>query len=435
MIVLLIILIALVVLNLAVVVSLFVRLYSRRAGAENKFGQIEKNLVRIEQVIKEEIANNRVELSLGERQTREETIRMVKSFEDSVLSRMREGEESQKNQLEKVREVVEKRLKTLQEENSQKLEQMRVIVDEKLHATLERRLGESFKIVGDRLESVYKGLGEMQTLASSVGDLKKVLTNVKTRGMWGEIQLGILLEEILTPEQYAVNVTTKKGSSERVEFAVKLPGHNKDEDTPVWLPIDAKFPQKDYQQLLEAQEQADSELVDKAAKQLEAQIKSEAKDIKEKYIDPPNTTDYGIMFLPTEGLYAEVLRRPGLSETLQRKYRVMVTGPMMLAALLNSLQMGFRTLAIGKRSSEVWRLLSTVKTEFGKFGDILDKTKKKLQEATNTIEDASSKTRGIQKKLRNVEELPFSKKESLTGKMLLEEQNDYNDSNLNNRVE
>jgi len=224
--------------------------------------------------------------------------------------------------------------------------------------------------------------------------------------VWGEIQLGALLEQLLTSEQYARNVVTKKGSNERVEFALRLPGGNDDEKEPVWLPIDAKFPREDYQRLLEAQEEAGSELVEKIAKQLEIRIKAEAKDIKEKYLDPPNTTDFGIMFLPTEGLYAEILRRPGLCEILQRDYRVVVSGPTVLAALLNSLQMGFRTLAIEKRSSEVWRLLAAVKIEFTKFGDILDKTKKKLQEATNTNDDASSKTRNIQKRLGKVQKLP-----------------------------
>jgi len=411
-------------LSLIGIVVLLVRFGNSRLYIENKLGQLEKNQERIEGAVKEEVSRNREELNLGMRQAREEMVGALKSFENSVLSRMKESENSQKNQmdifskqlssltqlnehkLDKVREVMQERLKSLQEENSQKLEQMRVIVDDKLHSTLEKRLGESFKLVSERLESVHRGLGEMQTLALSVGDLKKVLTNVKTRGVWGEIQLGALLEQILTSEQYARNVVTKKGSNERVEFALRLPGGNDDEKEPVWLPIDAKFPREDYQRLLEAQEEAGSELVEKIAKQLEIRIKAEAKDIKEKYLDPPNTTDFGIMFLPTEGLYAEILRRPGLCEILQRDYRVVVSGPTVLAALLNSLQMGFRTLAIEKRSSEVWRLLAAVKIEFTKFGDILDKTKKKLQEATNTIDDASSKTRNIQKRLGKVQKLP-----------------------------
>jgi len=268
-------------------------------------------------------------------------------------------------------------------------------------------LGESFTQVSERLEAVQKGLGQMQSLAEGVGDLKKVLTNIKTRGNWGEIQLGALLEQILSSDQYSDNVITKKGSNERVEFAIKLPGRDNN-DEPVWLPIDAKFPQEDYQRLLDAQEMANTELADKAAKQLESQIKTEAKRIRDKYIDPPHTPDFGLMFLPTEGLYAEVLRRSGLVETLQRDYRVVITGPTTLAAILNSLQMGFKTLAIEKRSSEVWQLLSEVKTQFTKFGDILTKTHKKIQEASTSLEDASRKTRTIEKKLKNVQELPSS---------------------------
>jgi DNA recombination protein RmuC len=312
--------------------------------------------------------------------------------------------QSNENRLDKMRETVEISISKLQEDNSKKLDQMRATVDEKLHATLEQRLGESFKLVSERLELVHKGLGEMQTLASGVGDLKKVLSNVKTRGIWGEIQLGNILEQVLTPEQYEKNVAVKKGSSERVEFAVKLPGRY-DQDDCVWLPIDAKFPQEDYQRLLEALDQANPQGAEESAKALELRIKACAKDIKDKYIDPPNSTDFGIMFLPIEGLYAEVLRRPGLCETLQQQYRVVVAGPSTLIALLNSLQMGFRTLAIEKRSSEVWSLLGAVKTEFAKFADILDKTQKKLQEASNTIETAARKSRNIQRKLKNVQEL------------------------------
>jgi len=283
-----------------------------------------------------------------------------------------------------------------------------------LHATLEQRLGESFKLVSERLELVHKGLGEMQTLASGVGDLKKVLTNVKTRGTWGEIQLGNLLEQILSPEQYAKNVATKLGSNDRVEFAIKLPGKERDGEV-VWLPLDAKFPQEDYQRLVEAAEQANVALVDETGKMLEARIKNEAKSIKEKYLDPPRTTDFAILFLPTEGLYAEIIRRIGLTDLLQREYRVTVAGPTTLAAILNSLQMGFRTLAIEKRSSEVWSLLGAVKTEFGRFGEILDKTQKKLQEASNTIETASRRSRAIEQKLKDVQQLPATDATRLLG--------------------
>jgi DNA recombination protein RmuC len=308
--------------------------------------------------------------------------------------------------LDRLREVVDGQLKGLREDNSAKLEQMRATVDEKLHATLEQRLGESFKQVSERLEQVHKGLGEMQSLATGVGDLKKVLSNVKTRGTFGEIQLGSLLEQILAPEQYATNVATRPGSSERVEFAIKLPGRDPLDRGEVWLPLDAKFPQEDYLRLVEAQEQGNPEAVADAARQLERQVKLMAAAIRDKYLDPPHTTDFGLMFLPTEGLYAEVLRRPGLCEQLQREFRVIVTGPTTLAALLNSLQMGFRTLVIEKRSSEVWKLLGAVKTEFGKFGDILEKTKKKLDEASNSIDTAAVRTRAIERKLRTVEQLP-----------------------------
>jgi DNA recombination protein RmuC len=287
-------------------------------------------------------------------------------------------------------------------------------VDEKLHETLEKRLGESFKQVSDRLELVHKGLGEMQTLAAGVGDLKKVLTNVKTRGVWGEISLSNLLEQILTIEQYDKNVATKKGSGERVEFAIRLPGRDADKGI-VWLPIDAKFPQEDYQRLIEAQELANPVLAEQASKQLEARIKAEARNIKDKYIDPPHTTDFGIMFLPTEGLFAEIIRRPGLCDILLRECRVIVTGPTTLSALLNSLQVGFQTLVIEKRSSEVWALLGAVKSEFGKFSEILEKTHKKLQEASNTIDSAAKKSRTIEKKLKNVQELPCAEAVVLLG--------------------
>jgi len=372
----------------------------------------EKGQDKLERAVKMEIAENRQENSKSQRH-----------FSDSVLSRMADIATMQAKQLDtfsqqlltltqsndqkldRLREAVEERLKLLQADNNRQLEQMRTTVDEKLHATLEKRLGESFQLVSERLELVHKGLGEMQTLASGVGDLKRVLTNVKTRGIWGEIQLGNLLEQILTAEQYAKNIATKHGSSERVEFAVKLPGKDT-ADHCVWLPIDAKFPQEDYQRMLDAQDQANPGMVEEAARSLEIRVKNEAKEIKEKYIDPPNTTDFAIMFLPIEGLYAEVLRRPGLSELLLRDYRIVITGPTTLAALLNSLQMGFRTLAVEQRSSEVWSLLGAVKTEFGRFGEMLDKTQKKLQEASNSIETAAQKTRTIERKLRMVQELP-----------------------------
>lgn len=307
--------------------------------------------------------------------------------------------------LNQVRTTVEERLEVLRSDNAQKLEQMRATVDERLHATLEQRLGESFKLVSDRLEQVHRGLGEMQTLAIGVGDLKKVLSNVKTRGTWGEVQLENLLEQILTPAQYDKNVATRPGSNERVEFAIRMPGKDPN-GAPCWLPIDAKFPLADYQQLVDAQERGDSAAVEQFAKALERRIRDQAADIHAKYVAPPNTTDFAFLYLPVEGLYAEVLRRPGLTDTIQRESRVSVAGPTTLAALLNTLQMGFRTLAIEQRSSEVWKRLAVVKTEFGKFGEILAATKKKLELASDSIGAAEVRTRAIARELRDVEALP-----------------------------
>ena len=306
--------------------------------------------------------------------------------------------------LESVRSIVDLRLKQLQEDNSKQIDKMRATVDEKLQGTLEKRLGESFKLVSDRLEQVHQGLGAMQQLASDVGGLQKVLTNVKARGGWGEVQLGALLEQMLTPEQFARNVKTRDESAENVEFAIKLPGD--ENGAPVWLPIDAKFPTEDYHRLIAAQEQGDTSAVEESMKSLVAQLKRSAKDICQKYINPPKTTDFALMFLPTEGLYAEAIRRVGLVEQVQRDCRVVFAGPTTLAALLNSLQMGFRTLAIQKRSSEVWNLLAVVKTEFGKFGEALSGVKEKLDQAARKIEDVDVRSRSITRKLRDVEELP-----------------------------
>lgn len=379
---------------------------------EARLEAIDRNMEKLDMTLKDEMLRNREELAGSNR-----TFNGMISSQISEISGLQRNQldifskqlanltQINENKMDRMRETIEERLRHLQEDNSKKLDQMRSTVDEKLSSTLEQRLGESFKLVSERLEMVHKGLGEMQTLASGVGDLKRVLTNVKTRGTWGEIQLGNILEQILTSEQYSKNVATKKNSSERVEFAVKLPGRDEKNGEVVWLPIDAKFPQEDYQRLMDAQEQGNPSLAEEAAKSMELKVKSFAKDIRDKYIDPPGTTDFGIMFLPTEGLYAEVLRRPGLCDSLQREYRIITAGPTTLIALLNSLQMGFRTLAIEKRSSEVWTLLGAVKTEFGRFGDILDKTQKKLQEASNTIEDAARKSRSIGRKLKNVQEL------------------------------
>lgn len=319
--------------------------------------------------------------------------------------RLAELVKSNDQRLEAVRATVEQRLDVLRTENAQKLDQMRATVDEKLQTTLDERLGQSFKQVSDRLEQVHKGLGEMQSLAAGVGDLKKVLTNVKNRGGWGEVQLGALLGEMLTPSQFAQNVATRPGSKERVEFAVKLPGKSED-GAPCWLPIDAKFPLEDYQRLQDAIERADGVAVEANRRALEAFFKAEAKSIRDKYVEPPHTTDFAILFVPTEGLYAEAVSRPGLADALQREYRVMLCGPMNLAAMLNSLQLGFRTLAIEQRSTEVWRVLGAVKTEFGKFGEILAKTKEKLDQVGRTLDDAGRKSTTIARKLRDVEALP-----------------------------
>ncbi len=306
--------------------------------------------------------------------------------------------------LEGVRGIVDLRLKELQQDNAKQIDKMRATVDEKLQGTLEKRLGESFKLVSERLEQVHKGLGAMQQLASDVGGLQKVLANVKTRGGWGEVQLGNLLEQVLTADQFARNVKTRDDSGENVDFAIKLPGD--ENGAPVWLPIDAKFPTEDYQRLVAAQDKGDVDLIETTMKSLETQLKKSAKDICQKYINPPRTTDFALMFLPTEGLYAEAIRRIGLVEQVQRDCRVIFAGPTTLAALLNSLQMGFRTLAIQKRSSEVWNLLAAVKTEFGKFGEALTAVKDKLDQAARHVDNVAVRSRAITKKLRDVEELP-----------------------------
>lgn len=359
-------------------------------------------------------------LSKQFQQSREELSLILKNNSDSNTKYLTDISKLQQEKLESVREVVDKRLGLIQEDNNKKLDKMREVVDEKLHATLEKRLGQSFKIVSDRLEQVHKGLGEMQNLATGVGDLKKVLTNVKTRGTWGEIQLGNLLEQMLSPDQFQANVKIKPSSQDYIEFAVKLPGKDS-QDMPLWLPIDAKYPQEAYQRLVDAQDQVSVESIQIARKEIETSIKKEAKTINEKYIHPPYSTDFAIMFLPIESLYAEVLRFPGLHQIIQQKYRVLIAGPTTLAALLNSLQMGFRTLSVEKRSSEVWKLLSTVKVEFEKFGGILEKTKKKLEEASNTIDTAASKSRNISRKLNKVEALPDSSNSSENKQSLFDE--------------
>ena len=314
-------------------------------------------------------------------------------------------EASNEQKLEAVRLTVEGKLQSLRDDNTKQLEQMRQTVDEKLHSTLEKRLGESFKQVSDRLELVHKGLGEMQTLATGVGDLKKVLTNVKARGTWGEVQLGALLEQVLSQDQYECNVATK-GTGERVEFAIKLPGQDKDDQ--VWLPIDAKFPIEDWQRLLEAHDRGDVDAMEAAGKQLEVRIKGCAADISKKYLNPPQTTDFAILFIPIEGLFAEILRRNSLTDFIQREHRVVIAGPTTLWSILNSLQMGFRTLAIQKRSSEVWNLLAAVKTEWMKYGDVLEAVQKRLHQASDSIDKAHVRVRAVGRKLRDVQELPVA---------------------------
>ncbi|WP_067619028.1 DNA recombination protein RmuC [Alicyclobacillus acidiphilus] len=432
-----------------VIVLLVVWLKGNNQGStrrlEGQLKGLEGHFERIERTMREQMAEFREATSHGDRLAREEQARAFQSFSEMMQRGLADahaqmqqafanqhratldaiGEMSRQHKalldtfqkqlaeltamnerkLEHVRDTVERKLTVLQEDNSKQLEQMRMTVDEKLHQTLEKRLGESFQLVSERLELVHKGLGEMQSLASGVGDLKRVLTNVKTRGTLGEIQLENILEQVMSPEQYQRNVAIKKGSQERVDFVVRLPGKDK-RDQPVLLPIDAKFPLEDYQRLMDAQEAGDLAAATEAAKLLESRIKQEAKAIQEKYLSPPDTTDFAIMFLPIEGLFAEVLRKSGLWDSLQRDYRVVVTGPTTITALLNSLQLGFRTLAIQQRSSEVWKLLGAVKTEFGKFGDILEKTQKKLKEASNTIDTAASKSRSIERKLKQVEAVP-----------------------------
>jgi DNA recombination protein RmuC len=387
-------------------------------GNEESLGNfrhaIETRLASFESQNSRNLEQVRSEAAANAQSMRTETGDALKAFNDSLLKNTAEVAKVQAGQLAVVAESVDKKLeamrstvdaglKTLQEENSKKLEQMRQTVDEQLQGMLEKRLGESFRLVSDRLEQVYKGLGEVQNLATGVGDLKKVLSNVRARGTWGEVQLGNLLAQMLTPEQYDRNVATT-GTDERVEFALRLPGA--DQDSCVWLPIDAKFPQEDYIRLVEASERGDVEAVETCSRQLEQRIRLSAKNISQKYIAPPATTDFGIMYLPTEGLYAEVLRRPGMVESLQREYRVAVAGPTTLAAILNSLQMGFRTLAIQKRSSEVWKVLGTVKTEFDKYAKTLEKIHKKLEEASHSVDDGLRRTRVIDRKLRDVQALP-----------------------------
>jgi len=357
---------------------------------------------RIERVLREEQRAGRGELA-------EALTRLGEQLRQTLSGLTADSEK----RLNEVRATLDTQLKSLQTDNAAQLEKMRVIVDEKLQSTLNTRLGESFKLISERLEAVQRGLGEMQSLAVGVGDLKRVLSNVKTRGTFGEVQLGALLEQMLTADQYAANIATVPDSNERVEYAIRLPGQ--DRDAPVWLPIDCKFPIEDYQRLLDAQERADAEAATAAAHALERRVREEAKTIRAKYIAPPHTTDFAILFLPTEGLYAEVIRRPGLFEVLQREHRVTIAGPTTLTAILNALQMGFRTLAIEQRSSEVWQLLGAVKSEFGKFTAILEAAARQVETVRNTLKKAAGKTTTIERRLRNVESLSGDESQLLLG--------------------
>lgn len=402
--------IVLMAMNLVLLILVLVKAFS---GRQENTGEI----------LQKEFRLNRDEATENARGLREEVATNQKNANDTVIKVMGEMSKSQQNSLsamektikelseknealsKELRDTMDAKMKSLQESNEKKLEQIQKTVDEQLQTTLQKRLGESFKLVSERLEAVQRGLGEMQTLATGVGDLKRVLTNVKARGTWGEVQLGAILEQILAPEQYDKNVKVRPSSNELVEYAIRLPGDDANAG-PVWLPIDAKFPQEDYQRLLDATERADQNAIEQSQKALNRSIENAARDISEKYIEPPATTNFAIMFLPTEGLYAEALRQPELTSKLQQTWRVTIAGPTTLAALLNTLRMGFQTLAIQKHSSEIWQVLAAVKTEFGKFGDVLTKVKRQLQTASTTIDETGRRTRAMERKLRGVEVLP-----------------------------
>tara|TARA_Y100000310_G_scaffold211948_1_gene212744 strand:- start:8727 stop:10016 length:1290 start_codon:yes stop_codon:yes gene_type:complete len=413
--VLLVVLALLVVINLALLVRLLIR--QRYAGAD--------------QAVREELRAGREEAAGRSRELREEvsgslgktaellttTVGQLGTTQkeqlESVTTQVRTLVESNQQRMDGLRATISEQLNEMREANEKKLEEMRRTVDEKLQGTLEKRLGESFKLVSERLDAVHKGLGEMQTLATGVGDLKNVLTNVKVRGTWAEYQLEAILEQVLTPEQFDRNVATKEGSAERVEFAIRLPGRGDDPDDCVWLPIDSKFPQEDYLRLAEAAREGDADSVAQSTKELLRSVTQSAKTISDKYLNPPQTTDFAVLYLPTEGLYAEVLRQPGLISQLQQDHRVVISGPTTIAALLSSLRLGFRSLAIEKQASEVWQVLAAVKTEFGKFGGVLDKVKKQLATASNTIDETQTRTRAMARKLREVEQLPGGESDEL----------------------
>jgi len=403
-------LIIIIILLIAGFALLFREIGRATAGSSVLAGKIEvlnDAQERTDRSMRDEIARLRAESQALAQQERSGSVQSFKVFEDSMNARLTELTAATEKKIEAVRVTLDGKLGDIQENNARQLEKMRETVDEKLHNTLETRLGAAFKLVSDRLELVQKGLGEMQTLASGVGDLKKVLQNVKTKGVLGEYQLGAILEQILTPAQYDQNIKTKNGSDDHVEYVVKIPGKD-DSSKIIWLPIDAKFPTEDYTRLMNAYETGDVSEIEAAAKSLKTKIEKFAKDIHAKYVDPPNTTDFAIMFLPFEGLFAEVLRIPGLFENVQRAYKVTITGPTTIAAFLNSLQMGFRTLAIQKRSGEVWRVLGEVKTAFGKFTETLETVRRKLEQASTTVDEAQRKTKTLSNKLKSVEMMPDS---------------------------
>ena len=406
-------------LSIAVVVLALSRRAVRSLG-----GEIESMARTVDAMLREELRHHRAETSESVHRFGDSLVQAQTSLGQAQAHQLETLRAGLERRVETLRSTVEERLRAMQNDNTTKLDQMRQTVDEKLQSTLESRLGESFRQVSERLEQVYKGLGEMQVLATGVGDLRRVLANVKTRGTWGEVQLGTLLEQVLAPDQYACNVATSDTGGERVEFAIRLPGRSGNDETSMWLPIDSKFPLEDYQTLLDATDRCDATGIDEAGRRLEARVKLSAKDISTKYLNPPQTTDFAIMFLPNEGLYAEVLRRPGLADSLQRDHRIVIAGPTTLWGILTSFQMGFRTLAIERRSSEVWALLGAVKTEFAKFAAVLDGIQKNLHRAATKIDEARKGTRTIQRKLSDVQELPSTEAAALLDAVVISVENE-----------
>ena len=412
---LLVLVIALAVLNLALLLRLMGRASSNSAeqAMRSELRDAREEAAKRSHELREEVSGSLDKTAQTLTNTVGQLGNVQKQQLESVTAQVQALVEVNQQRLEGLRATISEQLGEMREANEKKLEEMRRTVDEKLQGTLEKRLGESFKLVREQLDAVHKGLGEMQSLATGVGDLKNVLTNVKVRGTWAEYQLGAILEQVLTPEQFDRNVATHENSSERVEFAIRLPGRSDDPNDCVWLPIDSKFPQEDYIRLTEASESADAEAVAQSTRELMRSVTQSAKTIAEKYLNPPHTTDFAVLYLPTEGLYAEVLRQPGMVSQLQQDYRVVVSGPTTIAALLNSLRLGFRSLAIEQQASEVWQVLAAVKTEFGKFGEVLDKVKKQLATASNTIDQTQTRTRAMARKLQKVEQLPSGESDEL----------------------